>query len=72
MAGLKTLAKELQSKGRNGDTILAHINPQEAGILKALADQEQETQIRVYPNSFIKNILALQLHLLTHLILAVV
>ena len=36
MAGLKTLAKELQSKGRNGDTILAHINPQEAGILKAL------------------------------------
>jgi len=36
MAGLKTLAKELQSKGRNGDTILAHINPQEAGILKTL------------------------------------
>jgi len=36
MAGLKTLAKELQNKGRNGDTILAHINPQEAGILKAL------------------------------------
>ena len=36
MAGLKTLAKELQSKGRHGDTILAHINPQEAGILKAL------------------------------------
>ena len=36
MAGLKTLAKELQSKGRYGDTVLAHINPQEAGILKAL------------------------------------
>lgn len=36
MAGLKLLAQELQSKGRNGDTILAHINPQEAGILKAL------------------------------------
>lgn len=36
MAGLKSLAQELQSKGRNGDTILAHINPQEAGILKAL------------------------------------
>jgi hypothetical protein len=36
MAGLKSLAKELQSKGRYGDTILAHINPQEAGILKAL------------------------------------
>ena len=36
MAGLKSLAQELQSKGRYGDTILAHINPQEAGILKAL------------------------------------
>ena len=36
MAGLKTLAKELQSKGRNGDTILAHINPQEASLLKTL------------------------------------
>lgn len=36
MAGLKSLAQELQSKGRDGDTILAHINPQEAGILKAL------------------------------------
>jgi hypothetical protein len=36
MPGLKSLAQELQSKGRNGDTILAHINPQEAGILKAL------------------------------------
>jgi hypothetical protein len=34
--GLKALAQELQSKGRDGDTILAHINPQEAGILKAL------------------------------------
>ena len=36
MAGLKSLAQELQSKGRYGDTMLAHINPQEAGILKAL------------------------------------
>lgn len=35
MAGLKSLAQELQSKGRNGDTILAHINPQEAAMLKA-------------------------------------
>ncbi len=34
--GLKALAQELRSYGRNGDTILAHINPQEAGILKAL------------------------------------
>jgi len=36
MAGLKSLAQELQSKGRNGDTILAHINPQEADMLKAM------------------------------------
>jgi hypothetical protein len=34
--GLKSLAQELRSYGRNGDTILAHINPKEAGILKAL------------------------------------
>ena len=34
--GLKTLAQDLRSYGREGDTILAHINPQEAGILKAL------------------------------------
>jgi hypothetical protein len=34
--GLKSLAQELPKYGRNGDTIVAHINPQEAGILKAL------------------------------------
>jgi hypothetical protein len=34
--GLKSLAQELRSYGRNGDTVLAHINPQEAGILRAL------------------------------------
>ena len=34
--GLKALAQEVRKYGRNGDTILAHINPQEAGILKAL------------------------------------
>lgn len=33
--GLKSLAQELQSYGRNGDTLLAHINPQEAAMLKA-------------------------------------
>jgi hypothetical protein len=29
-------AQVLQSKGRNGDTILAHINPQEAAMLKQM------------------------------------
>ena len=33
---MKKLARELQSKGRSGDTILAHINPEEAKLLKDL------------------------------------
>jgi len=52
MAGLKTLAKELQSKGRNGDTILAHINPQEAGILKALGGSGTRNPITGLPEFF--------------------
>jgi len=34
--GLASLADKVQSAGRNGDTMLAHINPREAGILQAL------------------------------------
>jgi hypothetical protein len=34
--GLKSLAQELQDYGRGGDTMLAHINPQEAAMLKAM------------------------------------
>ena len=34
--GLKSIAKELASYGRGGDTMLAHINPQEAAVLKAM------------------------------------
>ena len=34
--GLKSLAKELPKYGRNGDTMVAHINPQEAALLKSL------------------------------------
>jgi len=34
--GIKSLANNLAQYGRNGDTMVAHINPQEAGILKAL------------------------------------
>lgn len=33
--GLINQAKKVQAAGRNGDTILAHINPQEARMLKA-------------------------------------
>jgi hypothetical protein len=54
MAGLKTLAKELQSKGRNGDTMLAHINPQEAGILKALGGSGTINPDTGLPEYFIK------------------
>lgn len=32
---LRQVAALLRSKGRHGDTVLAHINPQEAALLKA-------------------------------------
>ena len=56
MAGLKTLAKELQSKGRYGDTVLAHINPQEAGILKALGGAGTRNPDTGLPEYFISKI----------------
>jgi hypothetical protein len=34
--GLKLMAQELQDMGRGGDTMLAHINPQEAALLKRM------------------------------------
>jgi len=34
--GLKSLARELPKHGRYGDSIVAHINPEEAALLKAL------------------------------------
>jgi hypothetical protein len=34
--GLRNAAEQLRERGRGGDTILAHINPQEAGILKLM------------------------------------
>ena len=34
--GLQNAAQQLQQLGRGGDTILAHINPEEAGILQLL------------------------------------
>jgi hypothetical protein len=32
---MMALAKQLESKGRGGDTMLAHINPEEARLLEA-------------------------------------
>jgi len=34
--GLASIAQDLADKGRGGDTMVAHISPQEAGLLKAL------------------------------------
>jgi hypothetical protein len=36
IASLKPLAKAMQEMGRGGDTLLAHINPQEAALLKRM------------------------------------
>jgi hypothetical protein len=36
MNDIKKKAQELASYGRNGDTVLAHINPEEAALLKSL------------------------------------
>jgi len=35
MAGLMSAGRQLASKGRMGDSILAHINPREAALLMA-------------------------------------
>jgi len=56
MAGLKSLAQELQSKGRNGDTMLAHINPQEAAMLKAMGGSGTINPDTGLPEYFIKKI----------------
>ena len=59
MAGLKSLAQELQSKGRYGDTMLAHINPYEAGILQGLGGSgtiNPDTGLPEYWGGFFKSI----------------
>ena len=56
MAGLKSLAQELQSKGRNGDTMLAHINPQEAAMLKAMGGSGTINPDTGLPEYFFKSI----------------
>jgi len=35
---IKALSQSLQSMGRNGDTVLAHLTPEEAGVLHAITD----------------------------------
>jgi hypothetical protein len=55
--GLKALAQELPKYGRYGDSIVAHINPEEAGILKALGGSGTINPSTGLPEYFkIKNI----------------
>ena len=56
--GIKSLANNLAHYGRDGDTMLAHINPQEAGILKALGGSGTKNPVTGLPEyrSFWKSI----------------
>ena len=56
--GIKSLANNLAQYGRDGDTMLAHINPQEAGILKALGGSGTRNPVTGLPEyrSFWKSV----------------
>ena len=50
--GIRALAQELPKYGRYGDTIVAHISPQEAGILKALGGSGTINPVTGLPEYF--------------------
>ena len=52
--GLKSIAQELQDYGRGGDTMLAHINPQEAMMLKAMGGSGTINPVTGLPEYFVK------------------
>jgi len=54
--GLKSLAQELPKYGRYGDSIVAHINPQEAMILKAMGGSGTINPDTGLPEYFLKGI----------------
>ena len=54
--GLKSLAQELPKYGRYGDSIVAHINPQEAALLKAMGGSGTINPDTGLPEYFIKSI----------------
>ena len=56
MTNLKAQAAELQAKGRNGDTMLAHINPQEAALLKSLGGSGTINPDTGLPEFFFKSV----------------
>ena len=54
--GLASLAEKVQSAGRNGDTMLAHITPEEAGILKLLGGSGTINPKTGLPEFFLKKL----------------
>jgi len=54
--GLKSLAQELPKYGRYGDSIVAHINPQEAAMLKAMGGSGTINPVTGLPEYFLKGI----------------
>jgi hypothetical protein len=54
--GLKSIAQELQDMGRGGDTILAHINPQEAAMLKRMGGSGTINPQTGLPEYFVKSV----------------
>jgi hypothetical protein len=54
--GLKSIAQEMQQMGRGGDTMLAHINPQEAALLKRLGGSATINPATGLPEYFVKGI----------------
>ena len=54
--GLKLLAQELPKYGRYGDSIVAHINPQEAAMLKAMGGSGTINPVTGLPEYFLKGI----------------
>lgn len=54
--GLKAIAQELTRYGRNGDTILAHINPDEAALLKKLGGSGTINPVTGLPEYFWKSV----------------
>ena len=56
--GLKSLAQELPKYGRYGDSIVAHINPQEAALLKAMGGSGTINPVTGLPEFFLKKVFA--------------
>lgn len=58
MKNLREAAVQLQQYGRNGDTMLAHITPEEAGLLKRLGGSGTINPKTGLPEYFIGNIVS--------------